>query len=945
MTSFMKQLLILNFLFLTTIAFSQDCIGDYILRSQSDVDNFPSDCTVVTGNFFIEDNFSNSITNLNGLSNLFSVGGDLRIQNNNSLTSLEGLDQIETVGGFISFYNNPLLSSLSEIKSITSLGGGISVRVNDKLTSLEGLENINSANFLIVEHNPLLISLEPLNITFVNGALRITDNINLKSLGGLDKIDKVDGVLDIRSNPQLNMCDQICPLLDPGVVTGTITILGNLGACATKDNLMASCSSAPCLVDYNLTSQSEVNDFPTDCTAIPNNLKISGADITDLTALSQVTSVGGYVDIRSNGNLTSLEGLSGLTSITGVLNIFNNPELVSVTDLRNIESVGGFLSFTDNPKLASLNGLGKLASVGGILYIQRNNILTSLTGLGNIQSVEGMVIISNPLLASLQGLQGVISIGGNLEITSNPLLDTCYSICPLLLTKAVTGTTTIFGNSGNCFSGDVLGFSCKGEDVLCPTTTDYMISTQSELDNFIATNQCNQIQGDLTISGNDITNLEGLFNINDVGGTLLIQSNPNLTSLVGLEGITSVGGNLWIFANGELTSLNGLGNIDSVGGDLQILGNIRTPSLQGLENLVSVGGDFIIQATGLTSFVGLESLSSVSGALSIIQSQDLVSLKGLEGLTSLGGDLSIIGNAVLTSLDGIQNIASVGDYVDIRDNGELTSLNGLENLTSVGGTFLIQSNPNLTSLDGLGRLASVGGTLEIQNNTSLVSASLDLTGQTSPLSSIRIDNNAVLEIATISGVTATPVESESNFISIQNNGANLSAEQSLMVSFPDFESAYGIIVLNNNEMTTLDFPNLTNIANELSIRNNSSLAVCDSFCPALQDNIPTITISGNAGGCADRTALDNTCGALSTPDESLTNFIVYPNPITSGLISFSEPVKEVVVIGSLGQVLSVDSTQISDKSIDLSALENASYILKITDTKGNTYTEQVILQK
>jgi len=68
---------------------AQECIGSYFLASQAEVDVF--NCTTVTGGMEIDDAISGNITNLNGLSELTSVGGDLLIWNNYALTNIDGL--------------------------------------------------------------------------------------------------------------------------------------------------------------------------------------------------------------------------------------------------------------------------------------------------------------------------------------------------------------------------------------------------------------------------------------------------------------------------------------------------------------------------------------------------------------------------------------------------------------------------------------------------------------------------------------------------------------------------------------------------------------------------------------------------------------------------------------------------------------------------------------
>src|SRR5690606_25277166 len=70
----------------------------------------------------------------------------------------------------------------------------------------------------------------------------------------------------------------------------------------------------------HLTSQTEVDAFATNypnCTEVSGDLTIQGANITDLTPLSNLTSVGGYLYIYNNSNLTNLDGLSNLTSVGG----------------------------------------------------------------------------------------------------------------------------------------------------------------------------------------------------------------------------------------------------------------------------------------------------------------------------------------------------------------------------------------------------------------------------------------------------------------------------------------------------------------------------------------------------------------------------------------------------------------------------------------------------
>jgi hypothetical protein len=100
-------------------------------------------------------------------------------------------------------------------------------------------------------------------------------------------------------------------------------------------------------------------------------------------------------------------------------------------------------------------------------------------------------------------------------------------------------------------------------------------STQSEIENFhINYPFCEQIEGDVTISGNLIDDLSGLNTISSIGGNLIISDNTNLTSLAGLENLSSIGEALIISNNDGLISLSGIDNINSFTiNDLTIINN------------------------------------------------------------------------------------------------------------------------------------------------------------------------------------------------------------------------------------------------------------------------------------------------------------------------------------------------------------------------------------
>ena len=70
------------------------------------------------------------------------------------------------------------------------------------------------------------------------------------------------------------------------------------------------------------------------------------------------------------------------------------------------------------------------------------------------------------------------------------------------------------------------------------------LTTQAQIDSFqINYPGCTEIEGDVEITGDDITSLNGLSVLTSIGGDLQIDSNAVLTSLTGLDNTASIGGN------------------------------------------------------------------------------------------------------------------------------------------------------------------------------------------------------------------------------------------------------------------------------------------------------------------------------------------------------------------------------------------------------------------
>lgn len=308
----MKTLLYTVFFFLVLRPglLAQYCGSNGIaLTSQAHIDNFQANypgCVNVQGYVFI---MGDDITNLNGLSQLTDIMGNLEIFRNPNLPSLTGLSSLKYVDGKISLYENAGLTNLTGLAkldkvhllevinnpNLTNLVGmteisGFSIdeiylSQNASLTSLTGLGKLVGAQRLFISENPSLTDITALSgITRVYGTVLVSLNNSLTSLNGLNKLQRVDGILYL-------------------------------------------------------------SDFKgADFTGL-NALTYVGADfycyanaVTSLTGLEKLTYVGANLTISNHANLLSLGALGALTSVGKNLDVRQNAKLTSLTGLDNIST-------------------------------------------------------------------------------------------------------------------------------------------------------------------------------------------------------------------------------------------------------------------------------------------------------------------------------------------------------------------------------------------------------------------------------------------------------------------------------------------------------------------------------------------------------------------------------------------------------------------------------
>lgn len=370
--------------------------------------------------------------------------------------------------------------------------------------------------------------------------------------------------------------------------------------------------------------------------------------------------------------------------------------------------------------------------------------------------------------------------------------------------------------------------------------TQVTLQSQADVDSF-PSRFCSTLCS-LTISGNDITNLDSLYVLEKVG-TLSINFNPILTSIDGLSNLTSIespcgSGGLNISSNNLLPDINGLSSLTSIEGRMIIASNTMLSDVDGLSHLQALvaevdlsGGHAIQNNASLENIDGLAGISTISGGMNISGNPALANLEGLASTTGITGYLTVGHNDALTTLNGLRNVTRVGLYLTVEYNSHLTNLTGLKNINHIGQwnasgmSLTISYNDVLTTLDGLQGLDTIPGTASIEGNDAL----LNLHG---------------LESVTSFALPGGGSSYNSGFrISNNNSLTDLSA---IKVESIDYGRTSFLDISSNASLTTIDLPNLKNIGGyfltSVTITGNPVLKNLDGL-----DSLQRITGGYDAG--------------------------------------------------------------------------------------------------
>ncbi len=942
-----------------------------ILSNQQAINNFANNypgCSIIEGNVLIGSlDFSTNISNLEGFSGIIKFNGDLVISNADNLLNLSGLNNVENVGGSFKILDNDLMENLVGLENLDYVGQDFRIERVDNptsiaLNSLNGLDNLDSVGgeFRVYSCYYLQDISSLINLKST-GSLIISTIHSLPSLNGLENLTFIGENLYINWNYSLENIQALQNLTflgnDLRISYNSLTNLTGLEGLTKVNGDLYVRDFTNMIGLNNITFVGGSFDGEASTFTGLENLDTVSMEVTlngsNFLGLSSLKYIGGDLSIGGANNLYSMQGLDSLSYIGGSFYVSGNNHLQNFEGLHSLNYIGYYFTVEGNNNLQNFEGLNSLNHVGGPIHIYSNYDLENFIGLDSLTSISTLDIYQNGSLQSLDGLESLVTLSwllwieGNYSlenldgisnidensineiiIEDNLNLSTCdvESICKYIALP--NADITIQYNASGCNNPGQVANACAEHCFY----EGVNFTTQQQIDDFpVYYSECSEIKGDVLISGNNITNLAGLNNINEIEGSLHILDCPSLTSLVGLEGLISIGNDLWVSANNNLDSLYGLVSLNYVGGSLQINENAGLTGIS-LYQLLEIGGLLEVEFNGnLTSLSGLDNISpnsienlkiTYNQSLSACEVQSicsyLISPAGIveihdnaTGCSSqeevyescfscfpdgiqftsqqqlsdfyqqypdchiISGDVVISGSDI-TSLYLLHGISRIKGNLYIQSNPLLSSLYGLHNISEIEGGLYLENNNNLSNIEALSNLTYIGQNLVFNSNNSLLTFEglqniKYVNGDVSILSNYGLIG--LLGLDSLSTISGKLVISDNDRLHQINNLASLiQIFGSLQIMYNDsLPNLYGISNLNSGTIS------------ELMIYNNPQLSECDvlSICNFLTNPTGPCQIDLNSTGCNSIGEVQAACLTSDAELPSLHVFLVYPNPASS----------------------------------------------------------------
>ncbi len=463
-----------------------------------------------------------SITNLEGLANLQSIGRVLYIERADAFTSF-ALPNIESIGA-LSFTQNESLQNMQGLENLKWVNE-LSVINNPSFINFEGLDNFQQYFGTInISRNPALLNLNGFeSLTQLGETFIIEENDLLSSIMGWNNVQFTGSETGkITSNRELSICNisGLCTYYSNSgqPLPTNIEINNNANDCNSPEEILVSCDTMGiCLAtDTDFTTQQEIDDFliqNPNCKKALASIRIFGNDIINIDGLINIDSIAGNLQMFDLPNLQNLNGFSNLKKVDGMIEI-SNLQLSNFEGLEKLEYAEGLeFSFNSNLDFTGFSGLQKVGNQG--LTIRDNTDATSNNGFDNLETIEGILnYATNPSFENMDGFPALKVVEG--EITFNENLTT------------ISGLNALERYSGSLafFLGELSDIS--GFQNLRSVSGDIYLSVSS-VNGFVATgfNNLDSIGNDFRLDNfsSGILDLSGFNNVKYIGRNFGLENN------------------------------------------------------------------------------------------------------------------------------------------------------------------------------------------------------------------------------------------------------------------------------------------------------------------------------------------------------------------------------------------------------------------------------------
>ena len=706
------------------------------LTTQAEVDNFESTLggsTVVTGNLIIT-SFRGGITHLDSLYFLTEIRGNWMIQNNSNLDSIVGFDSLTKVGNNLEIKENSSLTHIS-LPALDTVGGNFHIQDNKRLDTLgdyRSLRHIGGYFKIFSFNNSRLVDLGNFSmLENIGGYFELSQNENLANGGNFPMLDRIGGYFSVNDNKILRSLYDFPALTSIGV--GNDVYIPSLDE--RRDSVSIVVDSNP-LLEYCcvLTKIREGGLTISDDVFISNNFE--GCNSTEMSScnLSVRLSAGDTLLLPYNSIDTTFTLYSNTRWQLSKLNpmdadwaslssggVSNSDSLISERDARimvnyspNISGesrmVRLLISFLDTMDVVTPADTLTLIqeSAVPILEFQSPSAVNvgyergsvGLTFRSNTRwrlrksdpSVNWITMLSDGTTNVMDSLEG--GRIGDFTTFNDTTVTITYERAPTSSSRSAELTLVTIGNDDDELPLPV-NITITQSGIPPVYVGSITLTTQAEVNRIRTTlGGATVITGALLIASpfSEITHLDSLYFLTEIGNNLSFQGNSILESIVGFDSLTNIGGGLFILENPSLRKVHAFSALRKIGGGYQHLNNANLEVITGLPVLDTILGGFSILGgalarghTSLDSLGDYSSLRHIGGSFRLgFNSFDPVFLGDFSMLETIGGRFQIHDNTRLRDTPQFPRLTSIDKSISINNNDSLRYLYEFPALTSIG---------------------------------------------------------------------------------------------------------------------------------------------------------------------------------------------------------------------------------------------------------------------